>query len=174
MKLGTYKKMSPAQFQMIQLQYKDAMKTCMDHFSSQQMRTGKYFERNTADNRPTTGGTSDGPSWAFTTREKDPITRNPNQFGLRGHFSATRTSAGQHGREPVVVQLCHADGAWICSFQTAGIPMQPYGNNPMPVSIGIIGGSQGGENGTNGTNGTNGSGGNWSSVTTRMPSIQRR
>ena len=51
LKLGTYKKMSPAQFQMIQLQYKDAMKTCMDHFSSQQMRTGKYFERNTADNK---------------------------------------------------------------------------------------------------------------------------
>jgi hypothetical protein len=50
-KLGTYKKITGSQFQMLQMQYKDAMKTCMDHFSSQQMRTGKYFERNTADNK---------------------------------------------------------------------------------------------------------------------------
>ena len=50
-KLGTYKKITGAQFQMLQMQYKDAMKTCMDHFASQQMRTGKYFERNTADNK---------------------------------------------------------------------------------------------------------------------------
>jgi hypothetical protein len=50
MKLGTYKKISGAQFQMLQLQYKDAMKTAMDHFANKQMRTGKYFERSTADN----------------------------------------------------------------------------------------------------------------------------
>jgi len=49
-KLGTYKKISGAQFQMLQLQYKDAMKTAMDHFANKQMRTGKYFERSTADN----------------------------------------------------------------------------------------------------------------------------
>lgn len=51
MKLGTYKKMPMSQFQLLQLQYKDAMKTCMDHFSSQQMRVPKYFERSTADNK---------------------------------------------------------------------------------------------------------------------------
>ena len=49
-KLGTYKKISAAQFQMLQLHYKDAMKTAMDHFANKQMRTGKYFERSTADN----------------------------------------------------------------------------------------------------------------------------
>jgi hypothetical protein len=51
MKLGTYKKIPMSQFQLLQLQYKDAMKTCMDHFSSQQMRVPKYFERSTADNK---------------------------------------------------------------------------------------------------------------------------
>lgn len=51
MKLGTYKKISASHFQLLQLQYKDAMKTCMDHFSSQQMRVPKYFERSTADNK---------------------------------------------------------------------------------------------------------------------------
>jgi len=49
-KLGTYKKMSGTQFQMLQMQYRDAMKTCMDHFANKQMRTAKYFERSTADN----------------------------------------------------------------------------------------------------------------------------
>lgn len=49
-KLGTYKKITGSQFQLLQLQYKDAMKTAMDHFSNKQMRTGKYFERSTADN----------------------------------------------------------------------------------------------------------------------------
>ena len=50
MKFSIYKKISGTQFQMLQLQYKDAMKTAMDHFSNKQMRTGKYFERSTADN----------------------------------------------------------------------------------------------------------------------------
>lgn len=50
MKLGIYKKMAGTQFQMLQMQYKDAMKTAMDHFSNMQMRNGKYFERSTADN----------------------------------------------------------------------------------------------------------------------------
>jgi len=50
LKLAVYKQVKPAHFQMLQLQYKDAMKTAMDHFSNKQMRTGKYFERNTADN----------------------------------------------------------------------------------------------------------------------------
>ena len=50
MKLGVYKKMAGTQFQMLQMQYKDAMKTAMDHFSNMQMRNGKYFERSTADN----------------------------------------------------------------------------------------------------------------------------
>lgn len=49
-KFGIYKKISTSHFQMLQLQYRDAMKTAMDHFSNKQMRTGKYFERNTADN----------------------------------------------------------------------------------------------------------------------------
>ena len=49
-KLGTYKKITGSEFQLLQLQYKDAMKTAMDHFSNKQMRTGKYFERSTADN----------------------------------------------------------------------------------------------------------------------------
>lgn len=49
-KFGVYKKISAAHFQMLQLQYKDAMKTAMDHFSNKQMRTAKYFERSTADN----------------------------------------------------------------------------------------------------------------------------
>jgi hypothetical protein len=51
LKLATYKKASPAHFQMLQLQYRDAMKTAMDHFANKQMRTAKYFERNTADNK---------------------------------------------------------------------------------------------------------------------------
>lgn len=51
LKLAVYKQVKPAHFQMLQLQYKDAMKTAMDHFSNRQMRTGKYFERNTADNK---------------------------------------------------------------------------------------------------------------------------
>ena len=51
LKMSIYKQAKPAFFQMLQLQYKDAMKTAMDHFSNKQMRTGKYFERNTADNK---------------------------------------------------------------------------------------------------------------------------
>jgi len=50
LKMAVYKQVKPAHFQMLQLQYKDAMKTAMDHFSNKQMRTGKYFERNTAEN----------------------------------------------------------------------------------------------------------------------------
>lgn len=49
-KFGVYKKISTSHFQMLQMQYRDAMKTAMDHFSNKQMRTGKYFERSTADN----------------------------------------------------------------------------------------------------------------------------
>lgn len=51
LKLGTYRKISASHYQMIQMQYRDAMKTAMDHFASKQMRVPKYFERNTVDNR---------------------------------------------------------------------------------------------------------------------------
>jgi len=51
LKLGTYRKISGSHYQMIQMQYRDAMKTAMDHFSNRQMRVPKYFERNTVDNK---------------------------------------------------------------------------------------------------------------------------
>lgn len=50
MKLAGYRKVSGEHFGMIQAQYRDAMKTLMDHYSNIQMRTPKAFEKDTVDN----------------------------------------------------------------------------------------------------------------------------
>lgn len=50
MKLGAMRRISQAHMQMLTLQYRDAMKTCLDHWANRQTRTGKYFERATFDN----------------------------------------------------------------------------------------------------------------------------
>lgn len=51
MKLAGYRKVSGEHFGMIQAQYRDAMKTLMDHYSNIQMRTPKAFEKDTVDNQ---------------------------------------------------------------------------------------------------------------------------
>lgn len=51
MKLAGYRKVSGEHFGMIQAQYRDAMKTLMDHYSNIQMRTAKSFEKDTVDNQ---------------------------------------------------------------------------------------------------------------------------
>ena len=51
LKLATYRKVSGEQFGMMQAQYRDAMKTLMDHYSNVQMRMPKSWERDTVDNQ---------------------------------------------------------------------------------------------------------------------------
>lgn len=51
MKLAGYRKVSGEHFGMIQAQYRDSMKTLMDHYSNMQMRTAKSFEKDTVDNQ---------------------------------------------------------------------------------------------------------------------------
>ena len=53
MKLAGYRKTTGEHFGMIQAQYRDAMKTLMDHYSNIQMRTPKHFEKDTVDNQLT-------------------------------------------------------------------------------------------------------------------------
>jgi len=50
LKLASYKKITGTHFQMIQLQYKDAMKTAADHYANIQMRTPKHLDKDTVDN----------------------------------------------------------------------------------------------------------------------------
>jgi hypothetical protein len=53
MKLASYRKMSGEHFGMIQSQYRDAMKTVMDHYSNMQMRMPKAWDKDTVDNQLT-------------------------------------------------------------------------------------------------------------------------
>ena len=53
LKLATYRKLSGEHFGMIQAQYRDAMKTVMDHYSNMQMRMPKAWEKDTVDNQLT-------------------------------------------------------------------------------------------------------------------------
>lgn len=53
MKLASYRKMSGEHFGMIQSQYRDAMKTIMDHYSNMQMRMPKAWDKDTVDNQLT-------------------------------------------------------------------------------------------------------------------------
>ena len=50
LKLASYKKITGTHFQMIQMQYRDAMKTVCDHYSNIQMRTPKHWDKDTIDN----------------------------------------------------------------------------------------------------------------------------
>ena len=50
LKLASYKKITGTHFQMIQLQYKDAMKTAADHYANMQMRMPKHLDKDTIDN----------------------------------------------------------------------------------------------------------------------------
>jgi hypothetical protein len=53
MKMAGYRKISGEHFGIIQAQYRDAMKTLMDHYANIQMRMPKYFEKDTVDNQLT-------------------------------------------------------------------------------------------------------------------------
>jgi hypothetical protein len=53
MKMAGYRKISGEHFGMIQAQYRDAMKTLMDHYANIQMRIPKYWEKDTVDNQLT-------------------------------------------------------------------------------------------------------------------------
>lgn len=53
MKLASYRKLSGEHFGMIQSQYRDAMKTVMDHYSNMQMRMPKAWDKDTVDNQLT-------------------------------------------------------------------------------------------------------------------------
>jgi|TARA_R100000458_G_C8266353_1_gene241380 hypothetical protein len=50
LKLAAYKKVSGTHYQMIQMQYKDAMKTVCDHYANMQMRLPKHYDKDTWDN----------------------------------------------------------------------------------------------------------------------------
>ena len=50
LKLASYKKITGVHFQMIQMQYKDALKTAADHYSNMQMRMPKHWDKDTMDN----------------------------------------------------------------------------------------------------------------------------
>tara|TARA_R100000655_G_scaffold84164_1_gene123766 strand:- start:348 stop:1289 length:942 start_codon:yes stop_codon:yes gene_type:complete len=50
LKLAAYKKVSGTHYQMIQMQYKDAMKTVCDHYANMQMRLPKHWDKDTWDN----------------------------------------------------------------------------------------------------------------------------
>tara|TARA_R110000824_G_scaffold350102_1_gene537046 strand:- start:507 stop:1421 length:915 start_codon:yes stop_codon:yes gene_type:complete len=50
MKLAAYKKITGTHYQMIQMQYRDAMKTVCDHYSNMQMRMPKHWDKDTWDN----------------------------------------------------------------------------------------------------------------------------
>ena len=54
LKLASYKKITGTHFQMIQLQYKDAMKTAADHYANMQMRMPKHLDKDTIDNSDNT------------------------------------------------------------------------------------------------------------------------
>jgi hypothetical protein len=51
LKLSSYRKLSGEHFGMVQAQYRDAMKTLLDHYSNVQMRMPKAWERDTVDNQ---------------------------------------------------------------------------------------------------------------------------
>ena len=53
MKMAGYRKISGEHFGIIQAQYRDAMKTLMDHYANIQMRIPKYWEKDTVDNQLT-------------------------------------------------------------------------------------------------------------------------
>lgn len=50
LKLASYKKITGVHFQMIQMQYKDALKTAADHYANMQMRMPKHLDKDTWDN----------------------------------------------------------------------------------------------------------------------------
>jgi len=50
LKLGAYRKITAAHHQMITQQYRSAIKTATDNLANMQLRTGKYFDKNTVDN----------------------------------------------------------------------------------------------------------------------------
>lgn len=50
LKLASYKKITGTHFQMIQMQYKDALKTAADHYANMQMRMPKHWDKDTVDN----------------------------------------------------------------------------------------------------------------------------
>ena len=50
LKLGSYRKISGTHHQMIQQQYRSAIKSATDNLANLQMRTGKYYQKNTVDN----------------------------------------------------------------------------------------------------------------------------
>jgi hypothetical protein len=54
LKLASYKKITGTHFQMIQLQYKDALKSAADHYANIQMRMPKHLDKDTIDNRDNT------------------------------------------------------------------------------------------------------------------------
>ena len=47
LKLASYKKITGTHYQMIQMQYRDAIKTVCDHYSNMQMRTPKHWDKDT-------------------------------------------------------------------------------------------------------------------------------
>ncbi len=50
LKLGAYRKITNTHYQMIQQQYRSAIKSATDNLANLQMRTGKYYQKNTIDN----------------------------------------------------------------------------------------------------------------------------
>jgi hypothetical protein len=50
LKLGAWRKISQAHAQMLQLQYRSAIKTIGDNLANMQMRTGKSYQKDTRDN----------------------------------------------------------------------------------------------------------------------------
>jgi hypothetical protein len=50
LKLGAYRKITNTHYQMIQQQYRSAIKSATDNLANLQMRTGKYYQKNTVDN----------------------------------------------------------------------------------------------------------------------------
>ena len=54
LKLASYKKITGTHFQMIQLQYKDALKSAADHYANMQMRMPKHLAKDTIDNTDNT------------------------------------------------------------------------------------------------------------------------
>jgi hypothetical protein len=93
-------------------------------------------------------------------QDEGPEYPNPNQFGLRNIFGNQNIGwSASEGASPLSFNFASPKVPGF-NFGIPWAPMQPYGNNPMPVSLNIYGGSTGTDSGTSGTNGTNGSGAN--------------